>query len=199
MKLIILQINSVLSLECKNLALLRLHRMINEGVLLLDAQYKEPIIIDIADESKNDGKTVKFCFVDEQAAVEQITKEKDALLQERTARQARTIRKVEKTLGFPLFDWQKDYIFNNKEYGAEIRFARRAGKTLAHILKICLSDGEPIKAVLKPACLAKNEFLHYLGEDGCTETRSRFFIHELREVYEKLKAAGGIDLREIEF
>lgn len=199
MKLIILQLNAIISTACKNLELIQLHRMINEGVLLLDARFKEPLVIDIDSGQKHYGKSAEICFADESWAIEQINKEKETLLREKKERQARTIKKVEKALGLTLFDWQKEYIFEGKEYGTEIKFARRAGKTLAHILKICLSNGELIKATLKPACLGKNEFLQYLGEDGCTENRARFFIHELREVYEKLKAAGGIDLREIEF
>lgn len=199
MKLIILQLKALISEECKNLMLIHLHRMINEGVLLLDERYKEPLVIELDAARKDDGKRVDFCFVDETAAIEQIRLERDTLLKEKQTRQERTIKKVEQVLGFSLFDWQKEYILNGKEYGAEIKFARRAGKTLAQILKICLSEGEPLKAVLKPACLAKNEFLHYLGEDGSTEQRARFFVHELKGVYERLKAAGGIDLREIEF
>lgn len=57
MKLIILQLNSNVSEDIKNLELIRLHRMINEGVLLLDMKYKAPIIIDIESEQKRNGKT----------------------------------------------------------------------------------------------------------------------------------------------
>ena len=199
MKLIILRLNAMVTKEIENIELLRLHRMINEGILLLDARYKEPIVIDIEGEQKHYGKSAEFCLVDESEAIEQISKENEALLREKKDRQARTIKKVETALGFTLFDWQKAYIFEDKEYGAEIRFARRAGKTLAHILRICLSGGERIKAKLKPTCSDNNEFLSYLGEDGVNFQRSKFFICELREVYNKLKEAGGIDLREIEF
>nr|DAP39813.1 MAG TPA: Transcriptional regulator [Caudoviricetes sp.] len=199
MKLIILQLKAMVPKEIENIELLNLHRMINEGVLLLDARYKEPIVIDINSERKHDGKSTKICFVDELDAIKQISKENEALLREKKDRQARTIKKVEKALGFTLFDWQKAYIFEDKKYGAEIRFARRAGKTLAHILRLCLSDGEPIKAKLKPTCSDNNELLSYLGEDGADYHRTNFFIRDLRQVYKTLKEAGGIELREIEF
>lgn len=114
-------------------------------------------------------------------------------------RRERTIRKVEKALGITLYEWQKDFIFHNKHYGAAVSQGRQTGKTLAHCLRLCLSDGEPLNAILVPPVPARNEFLKYLGEDGCTVMRSRYFISELRKVYEQLRAAGGIDLREISF
>ncbi len=125
--------------------------------------------------------------------------EKEELLRDKLTRQEHTVKKVECALGFTLFDWQKEYIFSGKPYGAEIVFSRRAGKTLAHCLRLCLSCGEPIKAKLYPAQIARNEILHYLGEDGASPNRSQFFIHELRKVYNTLKAVGGIELREITF
>lgn len=194
MKLFIFPYKARLSKEAINLELLRLHGMINEGVVLLDGAYGEPVIIDVDGEStkRHDGLKADIVIIDEAEATA-------ALLREKKSRQEHTIKKVEKALGLTLFDWQKEYIFEGKPYGASIRFARRAGKTLAHILRLCLSDGEPIKAALKPSCLARNEFIGYLGEDGVTYQRSLWFIHELKEVYEKLKAAGGIELREIEF
>ena len=114
-------------------------------------------------------------------------------------RKERTIRKVEQALGLKLYDWQKAFIFYDKPYGFEVSYARRTGKTLAHCLRLCLSEGEPIVAALTPPVIAKNEFLQYLGEDGSTIHRSKFFIDELWQVYNKLLAAGNIDLREITF
>lgn len=114
-------------------------------------------------------------------------------------RKERTIRKVEKALGLTLYDWQKDFIFYDKPYGFEVNYTRRTGKTLARCLYICLSEGEPIVATLTPPVIAKNEFLLYLGEDGSTMHRLKFFISELQRVYHILLAAGNIDLREITF
>lgn len=114
-------------------------------------------------------------------------------------RRERTIRKVEQALGLKLYDWQKAFIFYNKPYNYYVSGCRGTGKTLAHCLRLCLSEGEPIIAALTPPTRAKNEFLRYLGEDGCSIYRSQFFINELRQVYNKLLAAGNIDLREITF
>lgn len=114
-------------------------------------------------------------------------------------RRERTIRKVEQALGLKLYDWQKAFIFYNKPYNYYVSGCRETGKTLAHCLRLCLSEGEPIIAALTPPTRAKNEFLRYLGEDGCSIYRSQFFINELRQVYNKLLAAGNIDLREITF
>ncbi len=114
-------------------------------------------------------------------------------------RQERTIKKVERALGITLYDWQKAFIFYDKPYSFEVSGYRGTGKTLAHCLRLCLSDGEPIVATLEPPTRAKNEFLRYLGEDGCTIPRSQFFISELQRVYHTLLAAGNIDLREITF
>ena len=114
-------------------------------------------------------------------------------------RRERTIKKVEQALGLKLYDWQKAFIFYNKPYNYYVSGYRGTGKTLAHCLRLCLSEGEPIIAALTPPTRAKNEFLRYLGEDGCSIHRSQFFINELRQVYNKLLAAGNIDLREITF
>ena len=199
MKLIILRHKAVLCHEAQNLLLLRLRKMVNEGILFLDAQYEAPQIVELNNEDKLDGYKAKFCFVDEPSAFDEIIKENERLKEEKQARQERTIKKVEKALGFNLFEWQKQYIFNNTPYGIEIQHARRAGKTTACALRLCLSDGEPIRATLTPACIAKNDFLRYLGEDAVTYPRSKFFVYELKKIYETLKNAGGIELREIEF
>lgn len=114
-------------------------------------------------------------------------------------RKERTIRKVEQALGLKLYDWQKAFIFYDKPYGFEVSYARRTGKTLAHCLRLCLSEGEPIVAALTSPVITENEFLRYLGEDGSTVNRLRIFIDELRRIYNKLLEAGNIDLREIIF
>lgn len=114
-------------------------------------------------------------------------------------RTERTIRKVEQALGLKLYDWQKAFIFHDKPYGLEVSAYRRTGKTLAHCLRLCLSEGEPIIATLSPSVGMGNEFLLYLGEDGCSKSRSKFFIDDLQRVYNKLREAGNIDLREITF
>lgn len=128
-------------------------------------------------------------------AIKELTVLRDAIKR----RNEQTIRKVERALGLTLYDWQKDFIFYGKRYGYEVSGYRNTGKTLAHILRLCLSDGEPIVATLTPPVIIKNEFLGYLGEDGSTIRRSRLFIDELQRIYNTLLAAGNIDLREITF
>ena len=130
---------------------------------------------------------------------EAIKAELNELLCKEKQRKNRTAAKVERALGITLYDWQKEFIFEGKPYAAVIGNSRCNGKTLAHCLRLCLSDGKPITASLNPPVWAKNDFLHYLGEDAATPTRARFFIDELHKVYTKLRSAGGIDLREIEF
>lgn len=128
-----------------------------------------------------------------------LAKEVKELRETAERRRERTIRKVEQALGLKLYDWQKAFIFYNKPYNYYVSGYRGTGKTLAHCLRLCLSEGEPIVATLTPPVIAKNEFLQYLGEDGSTIHRSKFFIDELRKVYNKLLEAGNIDLREITF
>ena len=55
-----------------------------------------------------------------------------------------TVQKINKCLNISLFDWQIGYIFYNKPLPKEISFARRAGKTLAAALRMCVSKAEPI-------------------------------------------------------
>jgi hypothetical protein len=52
-----------------------------------------------------------------------------------------TIRMVEAALDIKLYDWQKAYILGLADYVAP---GRCTGKTLAHMIRFCLSKGEPI-------------------------------------------------------
>jgi len=173
-------------------------------ILSWDSGKKDETAVVITRIDTENGKAnaeVVFCGVGNGAiCIDEFiaSKYKDFIVSDR-AKKERTIKKVEDALGIKLFDWQKEYLLDDVMYGREIQYARRAGKTLTHCLKVCLSNGEPIKARLEPACTAKNEFLRYLGEDGCTYHRSQYFISELKEIYTKLKDYGGIELREITF
>lgn len=114
-------------------------------------------------------------------------------------RKERTLKKVERALGITLYDWQKAFIFYDIPYGIEISASRQTGKTLARCLKLCLSSGEPIIVSRFPTDKEKSKLLFFLGEDSCTRNRTRTFIDELYDIYNKLLSAGGIDLREIVF
>lgn len=114
------------------------------------------------------------------------------------ARRQDIINKVNKALNITLYDWQIDFIFDGKVYGRNIYNGRCTGKTLAHCLSLCLSTGEPIKVNPHPST-TREDIFNYIGEDGITLQRIRFFISELKTIYNILKSAGTISLRELEF
>lgn len=103
------------------------------------------------------------------------------------------IKQIEHALGFELFEWQKAFIFEGKDYGDDIRFARCAGKTIAHCLRVCLSAGKTIIA-----SRGGLDLQDFFGEDGLTATRRRYFVKELHDIYETLNNAG-IETRKIIF
>lgn len=129
------------------------------------------------------------------AAIKQLRK----LNQEIECRKERTLKKVERALGITLYDWQKAFIFYDIPYGIEISASRQTGKTLARCLSLCLSSGEPIIVSRFSTDKEISKILFFLGEDSCTRNRTRAFIDELYNIYNKLLSAGGIDLREIIF
>jgi len=69
------------------------------------------------------------------------------------------ICKIEKAFGFPLYDWQKDYLLGNH---CKIPYGQRcSGRTFAYCLKLLLSDGEPIKRRDLFKYRDKNHGTHY--------------------------------------
>lgn len=104
-----------------------------------------------------------------------------------------TLNIIEQALGFELYDWQKQFILECRD--------RRNGKTLTNILNICLSDGKPMLINMNTMTIFENcELLRFAGDDGCTLARLRFFIKELKNVYDTLKRYDeGIPLRDIRF
>ena len=111
-------------------------------------------------------------------------------------REQETISKIERALGFELYDWQKEFIFRDYPYSRDIARIRQSGKTTAHCIKTCLSSGNPI-IIYTDGAPDFDDFI-YFGEDSVSTQRMRFFISELFVIYRKLKSAG-IDLREITF
>lgn len=120
-------------------------------------------------------------------------------------------QRVEQALGFDLYPWQKDYIFNNKSYpvmicpcivfnrpdlGEECTAmygtdkpnipcpyrGRRTGLTTAHIIKLSLSDGPPIS-------LARLEDYLDIIIHGCWYTRV-FYRREFLSIWQRLKEFG---------
>lgn len=114
----------------------------------------------------------------------------------------RTVERIENILNIELTTWQIEFIFFNVPYGGIINVSRCQGKTLAHILKLCLTPGEKInlsKGLRGASDSTKLLLGGAMGEDSCQLTRADVFTHSLEKIYKQLKEAGGIYLREIEF
>lgn len=87
------------------------------------------------------------------------------------------IAKIEEAFGFPLYDWQKDYILGkrNSRIGG-----RRNGNTFAYCVKLLLSDGEPI---------GRRELTKWA--DGMHGSRyPQWFAGYIMDINEKLINAG---------
>lgn len=107
-------------------------------------------------------------------------------------KQNRILKKVEKAIGFKLRDWQKKYIIGKSDYMPN---GRCNGKTTACIIRMCLSEGEPLNLSRR----YYNDILQYAEEDCVTRARQDFFRHEARKMYDTLKTIKGIPLRKIIF
>lgn len=101
----------------------------------------------------------------------------------------KTIKLIEIALNLKLYDWQKTYILSKGEYPM---VGRRTGRTMAYIIKLCISDGEPILMYeCKHIALYSDGFHGHRYDD--------FFRDELRNIYEQLKRHKGLKLRTIVF
>ena len=100
----------------------------------------------------------------------------------------RTIEIIEKALDFKLYQAQKDYLMHD----TPLQSGRASGKTLAHCIKLALSEGEPLNT--------------YYPEEFCDDDYGRrtnkeryakyYYNHVLREVRELLSDAG-LPIREV--
>ena len=96
---------------------------------------------------------------------------------------------VERALSIRLLDWQVAYIWGGSTY---LMPGRATGKTLAHVIRLCLSEGEPLH-------------LYPKGKDwGLCDVDygvayHRIFRDYVRDAYVKLKLCGGLKLRTIYF
>lgn len=118
----------------------------------------------------------------------------------------KTVKRVNRALNIELTGWQINYIFYDRLYPAEISTARCNGKTLAHILRVCLKTDvqiahEPI--IIHFRLLSQYETRSFLirnaGEDRANFNRMRFFLHELRDTYDRLSKVKRLKLRDIQF
>ncbi len=96
---------------------------------------------------------------------------------------------VERALNIRLFDWQVAYIWGDSYY---LMPGRATGKTLASVIRLCLSEGEPLH-------------MYRQGKDYqlCDEYHGPeyldIFRKYVRETYHKLQMWGGLKLRTIYF
>lgn len=94
----------------------------------------------------------------------------------------RTIEIIEKALGFKLYQAQKDYLMHD----IPLQGGRGTGKTLAHCIKLALSEGKPLNT--------------YYPEEFCDDDYGRrtnkeryakyYYNYMLREVREPLSDTG---------
>lgn len=99
------------------------------------------------------------------------------------------IRIVEVALRFKLHDWQKAYITGESGY---VMPGRQSGGTTAYMLKLCLSEGEPID-------LAKWSEAERYTDEIHGHAYPDWFRHNLWDMYRELERIGGLKLRKIIF
>lgn len=94
------------------------------------------------------------------------------------------IPRIEQAFGFPLYDWQKDYLLGNPcNFPSE--YQRNVGKTFIYCVKILLSDGEPIP-------YKRLEFAKFADfpKWGLGPRYSLWFADYMKEINDKLVEAG---------
>lgn len=96
---------------------------------------------------------------------------------------------VERALSIRLHDWQIAYIWGGSSY---LMPGRATGKTLANVIRLCLSQGKPLH-------------MYREGEDYqvCDEYHGPHYFDIYRmyvmDTYKKLQLYGGLKLRTIYF
>lgn len=121
------------------------------------------------------------------------------------------IPKINATLNIQLYRWQINFIFFDKAIPAEILNSRVTGKTTARVLKVLLSEGNPLyfPSVGKMAFITQEYFIRpqssiyrsyfdlykYLGEELMNY---RSFRYELEKTM-KLLNSEGIKTRKLFF
>lgn len=101
------------------------------------------------------------------------------------------IKLIEAAFNLKLHEWQKLYLFDEFEDGYYIPCGRKNGRTFAYMIKLCLSEGDPIKLYRTP------DLARYRDENhGCIY--DHWFRQELRIVYKTLLRTN-LKLRTIYF
>ena len=118
-------------------------------------------------------------------------------------RKASYIRQINRCLGIKLYSWQKRCIFSKKE---EMPNERHSGRTLAHMLRLCLSKGDKVEFNTMPAKglssanMETDYFCTGLQREGVRYVDYRNeYKRQLWMVYFRLKENTHIKLREISF
>lgn len=99
------------------------------------------------------------------------------------------IRIVELALRIKLYDWQKAYITGVSGY---VMPGRVSGKTIAYMVRLCISEGEPID-------LTKRKEIERYQDGSHGSQYSDWFKHELWRIYMSLERVGGLKLKKIYF
>lgn len=96
---------------------------------------------------------------------------------------------VERALEIRLLDWQVAYIWGDSRYQMP---GRGTGKTLANVIRVCLSQGEPLHMYVG----GKHQWVC----DGVQSLEYlKIYREYVRETYRKLQMWGGLELRTIYF
>jgi hypothetical protein len=98
------------------------------------------------------------------------------------------IQKIEQALNIKLYPWQIDYLLK----GHPMPRDRGNGKTLAHCIRLALSDGKPLD-MQKPENFCDND---YGPEDNKTSYARKYFRRMFLDVREQLMECG-LKVREV--
>lgn len=111
----------------------------------------------------------------------------------------RVVAKVNKALKINLTKWQIAFIFDGIPIPAEIENERCNGKTLAHILRLCLKTNNPenINLFELTRCGDWHVSRFAYGADGEYISRIRFFEQWLRDIYIILSKTKGLKIRDM--
>lgn len=110
----------------------------------------------------------------------------------------KAVKQINTALKISLKKWQINYIFRDGNYHSQLSHGRCNGKTLANVIKLCLSEGEPMIFRRNAECPCEH-FCEYAKEDTTTPARRRYFVQETIRIYTKLEAETDLPLRQIIF
>ena len=103
---------------------------------------------------------------------------------------------VERALGLTFKDWQRNYILDIPMVLDMSITGRHTGKTLAYVVKLLLTDGEPIKVYDLNYIHAISDDYHNTGGKHRDVAYSQWFRNYLVNIHNSLIEAG-IETREV--